>query len=82
MGAFEDSEVSDLIKRAEDAVKASPAFLAGFRSPGRSVQEMFDTGYSLVCGSIDLGLLREAARQDAEIGMSAVNEDGISSLEP
>ena len=76
MGAFEDSEVSDLIKRAEDAVKASPAFLAGFRSPGRSVQEMFDTGYSLVCG------LREAARQDAEIGMSAVNEDGISSLEP
>lgn len=67
MGQFDDPEVSKLMADAEMAVLASEdCLLAGFRSPGRSLQDIFDSGYSLVCGSLDIGLLREAARRDAE----------------
>ena len=52
--------------QAEQAVIQSPCFLAGFRPPNRALKEMFDSGYSLVCGSVDLGLLRDAARADVE----------------
>ncbi|KAL7581199.1 hypothetical protein ACA910_005984 [Epithemia clementina (nom. ined.)] len=72
MGQFQKSDVADLIRKAEEAVLQSPAFLAGFRSPNRTVQEMFDSGYSLVCGSVDLGLLRAAAITDARSGKAAV----------
>jgi 2-keto-3-deoxy-L-rhamnonate aldolase RhmA len=66
MGQFEDPEVIDLIKQAEKRIRESPhCLLAGFRPPGRSVADMFDEGYSLVAGSVDLGLLREVAKQDA-----------------
>jgi 4-hydroxy-2-oxoheptanedioate aldolase len=67
VGQFDDEQVNELIQTAEQAVRKSDCFLAGFRSSGRDLKKMFeDDGYSLVCGSIDLGLLREAARQDVE----------------
>ncbi len=40
--------------------------LGGFRSPGRSLNEMFaeEVGYQLVAGSADLGMIQNAARVD------------------
>ena len=66
MGKFEDPEVKLLLQTAEQAVRESPdCLLGGFRPPGRDLKEMFhDAGYSLVTGSVDMGLLREAARAD------------------
>ena len=72
MGDFQDSEVQTLIQEAERAVRESPCMLAGFRPSNRSLEEMFEAGYSLVSGSIDLGLLREAARQDVEAARIAM----------
>jgi 2-keto-3-deoxy-L-rhamnonate aldolase RhmA len=70
MGQFEDPEVIDLLTTAEERVRSSPALLGGFRSPGRELNEMFGgVGYSLVCGSVDMGLLREAARKDVAGGL-------------
>mmetsp|Transcript_22159 Transcript_22159/g.39508 ORF Transcript_22159/g.39508 Transcript_22159/m.39508 type:complete len:316 (-) Transcript_22159:382-1329(-) len=63
---FEDAQVKELIRTAEQSVLETDCFLAGFKSGGRDLKRMFDDGYSLVCGSIDLGLLKEAARQDVE----------------
>jgi 4-hydroxy-2-oxoheptanedioate aldolase len=68
MGRFNDANVIELLARAESLVRDSPAFLAGFRSPGRSIEEMYSAGYRLVCGSVDLGLLRDAAMKDAAAG--------------
>lgn len=74
MGQFDDAHVQSLIRNAERAILESPSncLLAGFRSPDRSLKEMYDSGYSLVCGSVDLGLLREAARQDVEAANQAM----------
>eukprot|EP00980_Cylindrotheca_fusiformis_P001727 scaffold397_cov111-Cylindrotheca_fusiformis.AAC.5 len=67
-GQFDDPEVKRLLTKAEEAVRQSDScFLAGFRSGGRDLQTMFhQDGYSLVCGSADLGLLRNAAQKDAQ----------------
>lgn len=81
MGQFQDPEVQELIARAERAViaygsgdsraESSPCLLAGFQSAGRDLKSMFyDHGYSLVCGSVDLALLREGALKD----VNAANE--------
>jgi 4-hydroxy-2-oxoheptanedioate aldolase len=65
MGKFKDREVASLLGTAEKKIRDSPCMLGGFRPPGRDLAEMFgDAGYSLVCGSIDVGLLRNAARAD------------------
>jgi len=64
MGDFQDREFKEILARAERDILASGCLLAGFRAPGRDLEEMFDKGYSLVCGSVDIGLLKEAARQD------------------
>lgn len=65
MGGFQDEEVSALLHTAEQRIRDSPCLLGGFRPPGRDLKEMFgEAGYNLVCGSADLGLLREAARTD------------------
>jgi 2-keto-3-deoxy-L-rhamnonate aldolase RhmA len=70
MFQFEDPQVQELIQEAEEKVRDAPnCMLGGFRPPGRSVQEMLDLGgYSLVAGSVDMGLLREAAKQDWQGG--------------
>jgi 4-hydroxy-2-oxoheptanedioate aldolase len=80
MGDFENTLVQETLQRAEQAVLDSRrgqgggggCLLAGFRSPGRSIAEMFQTGYSLVCGAADVGLIQAAANKDAEEGMSAI----------
>ena len=67
MGQFDNPEVQELIHTAEQKVLDSPdCLLAGFRSGTRSIAEMYQRGYSLVCGSIDLGLLKKAALQDIQ----------------
>jgi len=40
--------------------------LGGFRSPNRSLEEMFsdEIGYQFVCGSVDLGMVQSAAKAD------------------
>jgi 4-hydroxy-2-oxoheptanedioate aldolase len=73
MGLFDDKEVVELIRAAEKAVIESGCLLAGFRSPGRDLKDMFDAGYSLICGSVDVGLLRDAARQDFMAASTAIS---------
>jgi 2-keto-3-deoxy-L-rhamnonate aldolase RhmA len=65
MGQFHDPEVQALMASAERAIRdADGVFLAGFRAPERELRDMYAAGYQLVCGSVDLGLLREAAKAD------------------
>lgn len=76
MGDFESAKFRQTMERAEDLIRqqggASNCWLAGFRVPGRTAQQMFDQGYSLVCSAIDLGLLKRAAIADAEEGRDAI----------
>jgi 4-hydroxy-2-oxoheptanedioate aldolase len=64
MGMYDDAEVAEMLGRAERSVLESGCVLAGFRPPGRSLQDMYNSGYSFVAGSVDLGLLKEAAVRD------------------
>lgn len=75
-------DVMKLIRHAEELVRETsekkkekqlqrqqPPYgliLGGFRSPGRSLQEMFspDIGYQFIAGSIDIGLIQNAAKVD------------------
>lgn len=68
MGQFDDPQVKQLIQEAEEKVRGSPhCLLGGFRPPTRTANELFtEGGYSLVAGSVDMGLLREAAKQDVK----------------
>ena len=78
MGQFEDKEVSELIEKAERMVLETGRVLAGFRTPGLSLEEMFrDRGYGLVVGSVDLAMLRESAKKDAEEGEIAKNANRL-----
>jgi len=73
-----------LIRRAERLVRETDTrkrrsggtglILGGFRSPGRSLEEMFsdDVRYQFVCGSVDLGLLGAAASADYSAGKDAI----------
>jgi 2-keto-3-deoxy-L-rhamnonate aldolase RhmA len=73
MGQYEHPDVVALIQKAERKVREAPnCLLGGFRPVGRSVPDMFDkAGYSLVAGSADMGLLREAAKQDVKASKAA-----------
>ena len=85
MGQFEpDGDVVQLVRHAEQLVretrqkkreqKGIDVCLGGFRVPGRSLEEMFseDVGYQFVSGSIDLGLLKDAALSDYQAGQDAI----------
>ena len=75
MGDFRDPEFVDLMAWAEREIRGSgDCLLAGFRGPGRDLEDMFKKGYSLVCGSVDIGLLREAARQDVLAANKAMKQ--------
>ena len=75
VGQFEDPEVQTLLAMAEESVRESQCLLGGLKTPGVSLEDMFDRkGYSLVCGAVDLGLLRDAARLDAQAGQDAMNK--------
>jgi 2-keto-3-deoxy-L-rhamnonate aldolase RhmA len=71
MGDFDDARFIELLEDAENRILDSGKILAGFRTPGRELDQMFQRGYQLVCGSVDLGLLRDAYRKDAAAGNSA-----------
>lgn len=76
VGQFDDPEVKALIHKAERLVVESDCLLAGFRSAGRNLREMYEKdGYSLVCGSIDLGLLKSAALEDARFANDVLHSD-------
>jgi 4-hydroxy-2-oxoheptanedioate aldolase len=77
MGQFRDDEFLELLANAEQSILESGCLLAGFRTPGLSNEAMFDKGYSLVCGSVDLGLLRDAARLDALNGQEAISSTSL-----
>lgn len=85
VGNFEDDgKVMKIIRRAENFVRETSRekknikgvglCLGGFRSPGRSLEEMFsdDVGYQFVSGSVDLGLLKVAAEADNLAGNEAM----------
>jgi len=75
MGDFRDHEFMDMLSWAEREIRDSDeCLLAGFRAPGRDLEDMFNKGYSLVCGSVDIGLLKEAARQDVMAGNKAMKK--------
>ena len=78
MGQFGDKKVSELIEKAERMVRETGIVLAGFKTPGLSLEEMFrDRGYGLVVGSVDLAMLRESAKKDAEEGEIAKNANRL-----
>ena len=78
MGQFEHKEVVELIEKAERMVRETGIVLAGLRAPGLSLEEMFrDQGYGLVVGSVDLAMLRESAKKDAEEGEIAKNANRL-----
>jgi 2-keto-3-deoxy-L-rhamnonate aldolase RhmA len=73
MGQFRDANFQALLAEAEQrVVESEHCLLAGFRVPGRPLSEMFENGYSLVCGSVDLGLFKAASIQDAALGMDSI----------
>lgn len=75
MGQFQDPEFEEILARAQEAILASDdCLLAGFRAPGRDLRDMFNDGYSLICGSVDIGLLQEAARLDVLAGNRAIEK--------
>jgi 4-hydroxy-2-oxoheptanedioate aldolase len=72
-----EGEVMKVLRRAEQMVLdtakekknlslscGSGLILGGFKPPGRSTKEMFDSGYQFICGSTDLGMLSSAAIAD------------------
>lgn len=81
----QEGETMQLIRNAEELIrktsakkrkeKGSGLILGGFRSPGRSLREMFsdEVGYQFVCGSVDLGILGNAAAADFAAGEEAMN---------
>jgi 2-keto-3-deoxy-L-rhamnonate aldolase RhmA len=72
MGQFDDPDFKKLMAKAEQSIRESDCLLAGFRVPGTDIVHMFDSGYSLICGAVDLGLLRDAAHRDALAGKEAI----------
>lgn len=74
MGQFDDPHFMELLHRAEDNILSNGCLLAGFRPPNQSIQSMFQRGYSFICGSVDLGLLKDAARVDAKKGNDAIQK--------
>lgn len=70
MGEFEEEgEVMKLMHYAESLVRKAAKesddglILGGFQPPGRKLKDMFspECGYQLVTGSVDLGMIRQAA---------------------
>lgn len=75
LGQFQFKEFLELLIYAEEAVLAyGNCLLAGFRVPGRELEAMFRQGYSLVCGSVDIGLLQEAIRRDVAHADKAIGK--------
>jgi 2-keto-3-deoxy-L-rhamnonate aldolase RhmA len=76
MAEWDDAEFQSVLEEAQRAVRESDnCLLAGFRTPGTSLEYMFgEAGYSFVCGSVDLGMLQDAARKDVQIANEAMTK--------
>lgn len=86
VGQFQSGgDVMKLLREAECAVMEAAAHrpkeqrlvLGGFRSPGRSLKDMFDCGYQIVCGGADLGLLSSAAMNDVRAANRAIDKSEV-----
>ena len=77
MGQFDDPQFRELVHRAEQSILSNGCLLAGFRPPNQTIQSMFQRGYSFICGSVDLGLLKDAARVDAKKGNDAIQKSSM-----
>lgn len=62
IGRALEAEPQALIRRAEDAIKASGKYLSSIVIPGRTAEQMLEQGYHLVLAVSEVGLLRDAAR--------------------
>ncbi|KAL2610363.1 hypothetical protein R1flu_028936 [Riccia fluitans] len=62
----EDPRGLAMLKKGERAVLASgkKMLLGGFATPESSPAEMYDRGYNLVCGVVDVAMFRDAAVAD------------------
>jgi 4-hydroxy-2-oxoheptanedioate aldolase len=63
-GQFSHPDVQAEVRRFEDAVRASGRRLGSIPQPGLSCQTLFDQGYSVAAGSVDVLILREHARRE------------------
>eukprot|EP00850_Spirogloea_muscicola_P018652 SM000173S03021 [mRNA] locus=s173:256087:258145:+ [translate_table: standard] len=70
------SDVMELIQQTEAAILGSKKLLGGFVPPGRTPAEMFDKGYSVVVGSADVALIRQAVVTD--VMKAEIPKEGIS----
>ena len=61
LGRFEDPEVVALMRRAEDAIKASGRLLGGLALPNLSPADMAARSYDFITADSDVTLLRNAA---------------------
>lgn len=75
LGQWDDPCVQETIQKAEEEIHHNTkCLLAGFQPPYRTTYEMFHKHhYNLVCGSIDIGLLRNAAMNDYQNGYNAIH---------
>lgn len=63
-GQFAHPDVQEQVRRFEQAVRASGKHLGSIPQPGLSCQALFDRGYAVAAGSVDVLMLREHARQE------------------
>ena len=70
MGEPDHPHVRQAIAEVEAAAKAAGCLLGGIPTPGRTVRELYQAGYDLVLGEIDLALLRDGA----SAGVAALRE--------
>jgi len=65
MGEPDHPHVRQAIAAVEAAAKGAGRLLGGIPTPGRSARDLYQAGYDLVLGEIDLALLRDGARAGA-----------------
>lgn len=70
MGEPDHPDVRAAIAAVEAAAKAEGCLLGGIPTPERTPRDLYEAGYDLVLGEIDLVLLREGAR----LGAAALRE--------
>jgi 4-hydroxy-2-oxoheptanedioate aldolase len=70
MGEPDHPHVREAIAAVEAAAKAAGRLLGGIPTPERSARDLYQAGYDLVLGEIDIAVLREGART----GVAALRE--------
>jgi 2-keto-3-deoxy-L-rhamnonate aldolase RhmA len=70
MGEPDHPDVRQAIAAVEAAAKAEGCLLGGIPTPERTPRDLYEAGYDLVLGEIDLALLRDGASS----GVAALRE--------